>query len=121
MQASCSTAVQGCASHPWSTDDAIRVGREVSARGGLWYEEPCRAEDVAGYAAVRRAVDVPVSGVESYGTVAEFERLIEANGVDLVQPDAGMLPAPPLCRRWRRAQPRLVLIAYRTYGEVASL
>ena len=87
-------AVQGCASHPWSTDDAIRVGREVSARGGLWYEEPCRAEDIAGYAAVRRAVDVPVSGVESYGTVAEFERLIEADGVDLVQPDAGMLPGP---------------------------
>lgn len=87
-------AVQGCASHPWSTDDAIRVGREVSAQGGLWYEEPCRAEDIAGYTAVRRAVDVPVSGVESYGTVAEFERLIEANGVDLVQPDAGMLPGP---------------------------
>jgi L-alanine-DL-glutamate epimerase-like enolase superfamily enzyme len=43
-------AVQGCASHPWSTDDAIRVGREISARGGLWYEEPCRAEDIAGYA-----------------------------------------------------------------------
>jgi D-galactarolactone cycloisomerase len=91
-------AVQGCASHPWSTDDAIRVGREISARGGLWYEEPCRAEDIAGYAAVRRAVDVPVSGVESYGTVAEFERLIDANGVDLVQPDAGMLPGPSALR-----------------------
>jgi D-galactarolactone cycloisomerase len=87
-------AVQGCASHPWPTNDAIRVGREVSARGGLWYEEPCRAEDVAGYAAVRRTVDVPVSGVESYATVAEFERLMEADGVDLVQPDAGMLPGP---------------------------
>jgi hypothetical protein len=26
-------AVQGCASHPWSIDNAIRIGREISARG----------------------------------------------------------------------------------------
>jgi L-alanine-DL-glutamate epimerase-like enolase superfamily enzyme len=87
-------AVQGCASHPWSTDDAIRVGREVAARGGRWYEEPCRAEDVAGYVAVRRSAGIAISGVESYATVEEFGRLIEAGGVDLVQPDAGMLPGP---------------------------
>lgn len=87
-------AVQGCASHPWPTDEAIRVGQAVAAYGGRWYEEPCRAEDVAGYAEVRRAAGVPISGVESYGTVQEFQRLMEAGGVDIAQPDAGMLPGP---------------------------
>jgi D-galactarolactone cycloisomerase len=87
-------AVQGCASHPWPTDAAIRVGRAVAASGGRWYEEPCRAEDVAGYVEVRRAAGVPISGVESYSTVEEFERVMEAGGVDIAQPDAGMLPGP---------------------------
>jgi L-alanine-DL-glutamate epimerase-like enolase superfamily enzyme len=87
-------AVQGCASRPWPADEAVRVGRRVGSYGGRWFEEPCRAEDVSGYVAVRRAAGVPVSGVESYGTVAEFERLIGAGGVDIAQPDAGMLPGP---------------------------
>lgn len=53
----CLDAVQGCASKPWSLDDAIRVGHEAAALGARWYEEPCAAEDHAGYAAVRKAAD----------------------------------------------------------------
>ena len=34
-------------------DDAIRVGHHAAALGARWYEEPCQAEDVAAYAAVR--------------------------------------------------------------------
>jgi D-galactarolactone cycloisomerase len=91
-------AVQGCASRPWPTKAAIRVGKAVADCGGRWYEEPCRAEDVKGYTEVRQAVEVPISGVESYGTVQEFERLLDAGGVDVAQPDAGMLPGPSAFR-----------------------
>ncbi|MEV0589042.1 mandelate racemase/muconate lactonizing enzyme family protein [Nonomuraea sp. NPDC050310] len=84
-------AVQGCAGRPWPLADVLRVGEHLARYGPRWYEEPCRAEDVAGYTAARAALEVPISGVESYSTRQEFERLMEAGGVDLVQPDVGMV------------------------------
>jgi D-galactarolactone cycloisomerase len=87
-------AVQGCASSPWSVDDAIRVGREVAASGARWYEEPCFANDLAGYARVRRELDVPISGVESNGTVREFAELISSGGIDIAQPDVTFVGGP---------------------------
>lgn len=84
-------AVQGCASRPWPVKSAIRVGKALEAIDALWYEEPCRAEDVEGYAEVRRRVNVPVSGVESYATRFEFAHLLKAEGVDILQPDAAMV------------------------------
>jgi D-galactarolactone cycloisomerase len=87
-------AVQGCASSPWSVDEAIRVGKAVASKGARWYEEPCFANDLAGYARVRAAVDVPVSGVESNGTVREFAELIAAGGIDLAQPDVTFVGGP---------------------------
>ena len=97
-------AVQGCASAPWDVADAIRVGKHVASYGARWYEEPCFADDIAGYAAVRAALDVPVSGVESNGTVREFAELIAAGGVDLAQPDVSFVGGP-------RAFSRVVSIA----------
>jgi D-galactarolactone cycloisomerase len=87
-------AVQGCASNPWSVDDAIRVGREVAALGARWYEEPCFANDLAGYALVRTELDVPISGVESNGTVREFAELMSAGGIDVAQPDVSFVGGP---------------------------
>jgi len=85
-------AVQGCASHPWPVKSAVRVGKALQSLGNIrWFEEPCRAEDVAGYAEVRRRVDIPVSGVESYATRFEFATLLEKEAVDIVQPDAAMV------------------------------
>ncbi len=87
-------AVQGCASSPWALDDAIRVGEEAAARRARWYEEPCFADDIGGYAQVRAALDVPVSGVESNATVREFRELVSAGGVDVAQPDVSFVGGP---------------------------
>jgi D-galactarolactone cycloisomerase len=87
-------AVQGCASSPWSVDDAIRVGRDVAARGARWYEEPCFANDLEGYVRVRSELSVPISGVESNGTVREFAELIAAGGIDVAQPDVTFVGGP---------------------------
>lgn len=87
-------AVQACASAPWSVEDAIRVGHEASRLGARWYEEPCQADDVPGYVRVREAVDVPVSGVESNGSVRQFAELIGAGGVDIAQPDVTFVGGP---------------------------
>lgn len=87
-------AVQACAARPWSIDDAIRVGRRAAELGARWYEEPCGADDVDGFAAVRAAVDVPVSGVESNGTEREFAQLLDARALDLAQPDVSFVGGP---------------------------
>ncbi|MDY0908220.1 mandelate racemase/muconate lactonizing enzyme family protein [Microbacterium sp. CFBP9034] len=87
-------AVQACASHPWTLEDAIRVGRRAAELGARWYEEPCQADDVEGYAAVRRAVGVAVSGVESNGTEREFAQLLDAGALDIAQPDVTFVGGP---------------------------
>lgn len=87
-------AVQACASEPWRLEDSIRVGAYASALGARWYEEPCQADDVAGFAAVRAAISSPVSGVESNGTVREFAELIDGGGVDIAQPDVTFVGGP---------------------------
>lgn len=87
-------AVQACASDPWSIEDAVRVGRRAASLGARWYEEPAQADDVAGFAAVRRAVEVPVSGVESNGTEREFAQLLDAEALDIAQPDVTFVGGP---------------------------
>ncbi len=87
-------AVQACASSPWSIDDAIRVGHHAARYGARWYEEPCQADDLDGFARVRAAVSVPVSGVESNGTVREFDALIAARAIDIAQPDVTFVGGP---------------------------
>ena len=82
------------ASHPWTVEDAIRVGERAAQLGARWFEEPCQANDVAGYARVRAAVDVPISGVESNGTEREFADLIQAAAIDIAQPDVTFVGGP---------------------------
>lgn len=87
-------AVQACASAPWTVEEAIRVGQHAAKLNARWYEEPCQADDVAGFAAVRAAIAAPVSGVESNGSVREFAELIGAGGVDIAQPDVTFVGGP---------------------------
>ena len=96
-------AVQACASSPWSVDDAIRVGHHAARYGARWYEEPCQADDLNGFARVRAEVSVPVSGVESNGTVREFEALIAAGAIDIAQPDVTFVGGPSAFARVARA------------------
>jgi L-alanine-DL-glutamate epimerase-like enolase superfamily enzyme len=87
-------AVQACASSPWAVDDAIRVGEVAARLGARWFEEPCQADDLRGFARVRDALSVPISGVESSGTVREFAELIAAGGIDIAQPDVSFVGGP---------------------------
>jgi D-galactarolactone cycloisomerase len=92
-------AVQGSASHPWPLEDSIRVGRLAEKYRARWFEEPCFATDIAGFAAVRAALDVPISGVESNGSLDEFVALIAAGGLDVVQPDSSFVGGPAVFAR----------------------
>ena len=77
------------ANHGYDVPDAIRLGRAAAPYDILWYEEPVVAEDKAGYAEVRSRQPIPVAGGEEEFTRYGFRELLEARGVDLVQPDLG--------------------------------
>lgn len=85
-------AVQGSAGSPWSVDEAVRLGSalEEYADRLYWYEEPCRAENLDGFARVRDAVDLPVAGIESRTGRHEFAALLDADAVDVLHVDVSI-------------------------------
>jgi len=66
---------------------ARRVGRVAHDLGYEWLEEPLAATDIAGYAALSRDLDIPVSAGESWGDPAVFTAALDAGAVSLLQPD----------------------------------
>ncbi len=52
-----------------------------------WIEEPTLPDDVEGYAKIRACTRIPISGGEHEFSRYGFERLFEARGLDIAQPD----------------------------------
>jgi L-alanine-DL-glutamate epimerase-like enolase superfamily enzyme len=69
----------------------VRYAKEMLSRleryDLAWVEEPVLPDDVDGYAELRAATDVPISGGEHEFTRWGHERLLEAGAVDVLQPD----------------------------------
>ena len=76
------------ANNAWTPAVALRFMRLVADEDVCWLEEPVATEDVAGSAAVARALEVPVAGYETETGLAGFRELISRRAVDIVQPDA---------------------------------
>jgi len=68
---------------------AIGFARRMADYDVHWFEEPVLADDIAGLAAIARAIDIPVATGEHEYTKYGFKALIEAGGADIVQPDVG--------------------------------
>jgi mandelate racemase len=56
-----------------------------------WVEEPVAAEDLAGHARVRAAVDVPVQTGENWWFPRDMARALAAGACDLAMPDLGKI------------------------------
>jgi L-alanine-DL-glutamate epimerase-like enolase superfamily enzyme len=89
--------------------EAIRRGRAFQEMGCTWWEEPIAADDVDGYAALVRALDIPIATGENLYTAADFARFFRRDAVDIVQPDlrraggpTGLLDAGVLAHAFRR-------------------
>lgn len=67
--------------------EAIRRGRAFQDLGCSWWEEPIPAADIDGYAALVRALDIPVATGENLYTAADFARFFRHDALDIVQPD----------------------------------
>jgi L-alanine-DL-glutamate epimerase-like enolase superfamily enzyme len=71
----------------WSPAFAIRAGRKLERYQPLWLEEPVSADDRLGSAAVAQGLEMNVAGYETVVGLDGWRALIEAQSVDLVQPD----------------------------------
>jgi L-alanine-DL-glutamate epimerase-like enolase superfamily enzyme len=70
-----------------TTAEAIRRGRAFQDAGCYWWEEPIPAADLEGYAALTRALDIPVGTGENLYSCADLARFLKRDAVDIVQPD----------------------------------
>jgi len=66
---------------------ARRLANRIEPYDVAWFEEPVSPDDLAGMAAVRRSTDIPVAAGERAFTRYDVRDLIEAEAVDVVQPD----------------------------------
>jgi L-alanine-DL-glutamate epimerase-like enolase superfamily enzyme len=97
----------GDVSPPLPYDTVRRFADELAELGVRWLEEPLDGEDVSGHARLRRETRVPVAGGEMARTPALLDAFLEADALDVFQPDAvlavGLLRARDLARRARAA------------------
>jgi L-alanine-DL-glutamate epimerase-like enolase superfamily enzyme len=77
------------ANNGYYAKQAIGMAKHLSDYNVHWFEEPVLADDVAGLAAIARAIDIPVATGEHEYTKYGFKELIAQGGADIVQPDVG--------------------------------
>jgi L-alanine-DL-glutamate epimerase-like enolase superfamily enzyme len=76
------------ANQQWDRATALRMGRQLEQFNLVWIEEPLDAYDFEGHAHLAQDLDTPIATGEMLASVAEHKGLINANGCDIIQPDA---------------------------------
>jgi D-galactarolactone cycloisomerase len=71
----------------YTVDLTLESMRRTAPYGIHYYEEPLPPQDVEGYKALAGRAPLPVAAGEALYTVFDFDRLISARAVDVVQPD----------------------------------
>ena len=82
-----SIAIMVDANHAYDATAAIRLGRRIEGLNIAWFEEPVPPEDLAGYRAVKAALQIPIAGGEAEFTRWGFRSLVSERLVDILQPD----------------------------------
>lgn len=80
-------AVQGSCAVPWSLTISQRLAAALESSRVLWLEEPCRVEDVDGYAFLRQTTSLNIAGAESIPTALAFKAYLEKQAFDILQFD----------------------------------
>ena len=80
-------AVQGSTSTPWSTKVSINLAKELEEYKILFFEEPCRVENLEGYKDIKQSTNLNIAGAESIPTARAFKPYLDANVFDIVQFD----------------------------------
>ena len=78
----------GDVSPPLEPGSVRRVAADLRELGILWLEEPLPGHDVAGIARLRRESGLRIAGGEMARTVHELDTYLDADALDVYQPDA---------------------------------
>jgi L-alanine-DL-glutamate epimerase-like enolase superfamily enzyme len=73
----------------WDVSYAVEMCRRMEPYNPRWLEEPVQVDRVASYAEIKRSTSVPIAGGEHENTRWGFKVLLDADAVDVVQPDLG--------------------------------
>jgi L-alanine-DL-glutamate epimerase-like enolase superfamily enzyme len=73
-----------------SEEEALAVGRGLDELHFTWFEEPIDRENMEGYVRLNAALDLPVTGGESFSTVEQFYPYIASGAYAIAQPDVGI-------------------------------
>ena len=80
-------AVQGSTSNPWATKVSINIAKKLEEYEILFFEEPCRVENLDGYKEIKNNTNLNIAGAESIPTARAFKPYFENNVFDVVQFD----------------------------------
>lgn len=71
----------------WTLEYARRIVPRLAAFNPRWLEEPVLADDIEGYAELKKISPFPISGGEHEFTSHGFKQLLERRAVDVIQYD----------------------------------
>ena len=80
-------AVQGSAANPWSTKVSINLAKELEKYNILFFEEPCRVENIQGYREIKKSTRLNIAGAESIPTARAFKPYLDSSVFDVLQFD----------------------------------
>jgi L-alanine-DL-glutamate epimerase-like enolase superfamily enzyme len=100
---------------------AIRRARQFSEYGIFWLEEPLHPDDLDGYRRLSEAAEVRIAAGEQEADVADFERLMDIGGIDVVQPDPARCGISGMLAIGRAAARRKRVLANHTFKSGISL
>jgi L-alanine-DL-glutamate epimerase-like enolase superfamily enzyme len=80
-------AVQGSCSVPWSVSVSKKLAKRLEKYNVLWFEEPCRVENIEGYVEMRGSTTLNIAGAESLPTADAFRPYLEREAFGVVQFD----------------------------------
>jgi L-alanine-DL-glutamate epimerase-like enolase superfamily enzyme len=71
-------------------DEALAVGKGLDELHFTWFEEPIDRENMSGYVRLNQALELPVTGGESWTTLEQLYPYIASGAYAIVQPDVGI-------------------------------
>jgi D-galactarolactone cycloisomerase len=72
----------------WSPEQTLEMAKKLQPYDLAWLEEPLfPPDDFDWLARVRREGGIPTAAGENLGTMNDFNRMIDADAVDVIQPD----------------------------------
>lgn len=83
----------------YSLAEARRLARDFEQLGVHWFEEPLPADDIDGYAELRRTCRLMLAAGEAEFTAQGARALIERRLVDIIQPDVARAGGVTGCRK----------------------